>query len=374
MQIRAAVLEATGGPLSVCDLELAAPGREEVLVRLGASGVCHSDWNAVDGTSETPCPAVLGHEGAGVVEAIGAGVTRVRVGDHVALSWSPSCGRCAECTRDLPWLCSTAWPALGAGGLMDGTTRLSRGDEPIHHYSFLSTFAEACVVPERSCIPIPEDVPFDVAGLVGCAVTTGLGAVWRTAETRPGDRLAVIGCGGVGLSAVMAAAAIGAEPVVAVDTAQKKLDAARSFGATETVLWQGTPEATAEAIREVSRGGVDVAVEATGRPEAMLAAYLGTRPRGAAVLIGISRADAVLSLPAATIPRSERRILGSIYGSSKPERDFPTTLALYRAGRLPLDRLVSHRLGLDEIERAFELMQSGDALRVVLDLSNNGGP
>ncbi|MDQ3121985.1 MAG: Zn-dependent alcohol dehydrogenase [Actinomycetota bacterium] len=374
MQIRAAVLEATGGPLSVCDLELAAPGREEVLVRLGASGVCHSDWNAVDGTSETPCPAVLGHEGAGVVEAIGAGVTRVRVGDHVALSWSPSCGRCAECTRDLPWLCSTAWPALGAGGLMDGTTRLSRGDEPIHHYSFLSTFAEACVVPERSCIPIPEDVPFDVAGLVGCAVTTGVGAVWRTAETRPGDRLAVIGCGGVGMSAVMAAAAIGADPVVAVDMAQKKLDAARSFGATETVLWQGTPEATAEAIHEVSRGGVDIAVEATGRPEAMLAAYLATRPRGAAVLIGISRADAVLSLPAATIPRSERRILGSIYGSSKPERDFPATLALYRAGRLPLDRLVSHRLGLGDVGRAFELMQSGDALRVVLDLSTNGGP
>ena len=217
-------------------------------------------------------------------------------------------------------------------------------------------------------------MPFDVAGLVGCAVTTGVGAVWRTAETKPGDRVAVIGCGGVGLSAVMAAVAVGADPIVAVDAAPQKLDAASSFGATETVLWQGSPEATAEAVHEVSGGGVDVAVEATGRPEAMLAAYLSTRPRGAAVLIGISRADAVLSLPAITIPRSERRILGSIYGSSKPERDFSTTLALYRADRLPLDRLVSHRLGLDEIARAFELMQSGDALRVVLDLSSNGGP
>lgn len=373
MRIRAAVLEATGGPLTVCDLELAPPGPEEVLVRLGASGVCHSDWNAVDGTAETPCPAVLGHEGAGVVEAIGAGVARVRVGDHVALSWTPSCGRCAECARDLPWLCSTAWPALAAGGLLDGTTRLSREGEPIYHYSFLSTFAEACVVPERSCIPIPENIPFDVAGLVGCAVTTGVGAVWRTAETKAGDRVAVIGCGGVGLSAVMAAAAVGAEPVVAVDTTQQKLDAARSFGATEAVLWQGTPEDTAEAVHEVSGGGVDVAVEATGRPEAMLAAYLSTRPRGAAVLVGISRADAVLSLPATTIPRSERRILGSIYGSSKPERDFPTTLALFRAGRLPLDRLVSHRLSLDDIEHAFELMRSGAALRVVIELSSNGG-
>jgi Zn-dependent alcohol dehydrogenase len=330
--------------------------------------VCHSDYNAIDGTAETRCPAVLGHEGAGVVEAIGEGVTRVRPGDHVALSWTPSCGACAECVRDLPWLCSTAWPAMATGGLMDGTTRLSREGEPVYHYSFLSTFAEACVVPERSCVPIPDDVPFDVAALVGCAVTTGVGAVWRTSGTRPGDRVAVIGCGGVGLSAVMAAAAVGAEPLVAVDAAPQKLDVARSFGATEGVEWQGTAEATAEAVRDASGGGVDVAIEATGRPEAMLTAYLATRPRGAAVLIGISREDAMLSLPAVTLVRSERRILGSIYGSSKPERDFPATLALYRSGRLPLDRLVSHRLSLDEVERGFELMRSGDALRVVLDL------
>jgi Zn-dependent alcohol dehydrogenase len=251
---------------------------------------------------------------------------------------------------------------------MDGTTRLSRDGEPVYHYSFLSTFAEACVVPERSCVPIPRDVPFDVAALVGCAVTTGVGAVWRTAQAKPGDRVAVIGCGGVGLSALMAAVAIGADPVIAVDALPPKLAVAHSFGATDGVLWQGSPEATAEAVRKVSDGGVDVAVEATGRPEAMLAAYLGTRPRGAAVLIGIPHEDAVLPLPAVTIPRSERRVLGSIYGSSKPERDFPTTLALYRAGRLPLDRLISHRLALEEVERAFELLTSGEALRVVLDL------
>jgi alcohol dehydrogenase len=167
----------------------------------------------------------------------------------------------------------------------------------------------------------------------------------------------------------MAAVAAGADPVIAVDAAEQKLEVARSFGASEAILWQGTPEATADALHGASGGGVDVAIEATGRPEAMLAAYLGTRPRGAAVLIGIPRADAVLPLPAVTIPRSERRILGSIYGSSKPERDFPATLALYRSGRLPLDRLVSHRLPLDEVERGFELMRSGDALRVVLDLS-----
>jgi Zn-dependent alcohol dehydrogenase len=313
---------------------------------------------------------VLGHEGAGVVEAVGEGVTRVRPGDHVALSWTPSCGTCAECLRDFPWLCSAAWPAMAKGGLMDGTTRLSRNGDSVHHYSFLSTFAEASVVPERSCIPIPAEIPFEIAGLVGCAVTTGVGAVWRTAQARAGDRVAVLGCGGVGLSAVMAAAAIDADPVVAVDLHADKVEAARSFGATEAVQWQGSPEATAQAIRDVTSGGVDIAVEATGRSEAMLAAYLSARPRGAAVLVGIPRVNAVLSLPAASIPRSERRILGSIYGSSKPERDFPQVLELYASGRLPLDRLVSHRLPLEMIEDAFELMTNGEALRVVLDLAD----
>jgi Zn-dependent alcohol dehydrogenase len=353
----------------VGELELAEPGPEEVLVRLGASGVCHSDLNAIDGTAETPCPAVLGHEGAGIVETVGPRATRVRPGDHVALSWMPSCGVCEECARDLPWLCSTAWPAMAAGGLMDGTTRLSRAGEPVFHYSFLSTFAERCVVPERCCVPIPDDVPFEIAALVGCAVTTGVGAVMRTADAKPGDRIAVIGCGGVGLSALMAAVAVGADPVIAVDAVPEKLETARSLGATQTVLWQSSPESTAEAVRDGSGGGVDVAVEATGKPEAMLAAYLSTRPRGAAVLIGIPPADAVLELPAATIPRSERRIMGSIYGSSRPERDFTTTLDLYRSGMLPLDRLVSHRLPLDEVAQAFELMKSGKALRVILDLS-----
>jgi Zn-dependent alcohol dehydrogenase len=258
---------------------------------------------------------------------------------------------------------------MGTGGLMDGTTRLSRnGGEPVYHYSFLSTFAEACVVPERSCVPIPSDIPFEIAGLVGCAVSTGVGAVWRTARVRPGQRVAVIGCGGVGLSALMAAVAVGAEPVVAVDAAPQKLDVARSFGATDGVLWQGSAETTAEALREASGGGVDYAFEATGRPEAMAAAFLATRGRGAAVLIGIPPADAVVSLPALSIPRLERRVLGSIYGSTRPERDFATTLDLYRSGRLPLDRLVSHRLPLDRVEHAFELMHGGDALRVVLEI------
>lgn len=372
MRIRAAVLERTGGPMTVTELDLAEPGPGEVRVRLRASGVCHSDQNAIDGTAATRCPAVLGHEGAGVVEAVGPGVTRVAPGDHVALSWAPSCGECAECLRDLPQLCSTAWPAMGLGGLLDGTTRLSRDGEPVFHYSFISSFAEATVLPERSCVKIPSDVPFDVAGLVGCAVTTGIGAVWRTAGVRPGDRVAVIGCGGVGLSAVLAAAAVGARTILAVDVNPQKLAVAEDLGATGGVLVGASPEETAAAVIEASNGGVDYAIEATGRTDAMLTAFLSTRPRGAAVLIGIPREDAVLSLPALSIPRMERRVLGSLYGSSRPERDFVTILDLYRRGVLPLDRLISHRLPLDEVDRGFDLLRSGEALRVVLDLSVNG--
>lgn len=371
MKIRGAVLPRTGAPLQVTELELAPPGPGEVLVRLHASGVCHSDLNAIDGTAETRCPAVLGHEGAGVVEAVGPGVA-LRPGTHVALSWLPWCGSCEECLRDLPHLCRIAWAAMGHGGLLDGTSRLSRDGEPVYHYSLLSTFADRAVVAERSCIPIPDDVPLGVAALVGCAIATGVGAVWRTAGVRPGDRLCVIGCGGVGLSALLAAVAAGADPIVAVDVAAEKLAAAGELGATIAVPWAGTPEATAEAVQAASGGGVDFAIEATGRPEAALAAFLSTRARGAAVLIGIPRTDAVVTLPALQIPRSERRVLGSIYGSSKPERDFPPIVELYRRGRLPLDRLISHRLPLEDVTEAFELMRSGTALRIVLDLNGGG--
>ena len=368
MKIRAAVLEQTGGPLQLDELDLAAPGPGEVLVRLRATGVCHSDQNAIDGTAPTRCPAVLGHEGAGVVAAVGPGVTTVGVGDHVTLSWVPACGACSECLRGLPQLCASAWPAMAAGTLLDGTSRLSRRGEPVYHYSLISSFADACVVPERSCIAVPPDVPFDVAALVGCAVTTGIGAVWNTARITPGDSVAVFGCGGVGLSALLGAVAAGAAAIVAVDVSDAKLESARQLGATVTVRWGKSPEATAAEVRDATDGGVDAAIEATGRVEAMLGAFLSTRNRGAAVLAGIPREDDVLPLPALSIPRMERRVLGSIYGSSRPERDVPLILDLYRRGRLPLDRLVSHRLPLDRIGEAFELLRAGEARRTVIEL------
>jgi Zn-dependent alcohol dehydrogenase len=353
-------------------VELAPPGPGEVLVGLRAAGVCHSDWNAVDGTAETRCPAVLGHEGAGVVEAGGDGVA-LAPGTRVVLSWLPSCGRCEECLRELPHLCTATWEAMAPGGLLDGTSRLSRDGDPLYHYCFLSTFAERAVVPAQCCIPIPDDVPFGVAALVGCAITTGTGAVWRTAGVRPGDRVAVVGCGGVGLSAVLGAVAAGAEPIVAVDVVPEKLEAALRLGATHAVEWAGGPDETAERVQAESGGGVDYAFEATGRTEAARAAFLSTRARGAAVLIGIPAADAEVSLPALSIPRMERRVLGSVYGSARPERDFPALLALYRRGRLPLDRLVAARMPLDAIQEAFGIMRAGATGRVVLDLDGAPG-
>jgi len=349
VRVRAALLPRTGAALEVTEVELAPPQAGEVLVRLHVSGVCHSDLNAIDGTAETRCPAVLGHEGAGVVEAVGPGVG-LAIGTRVALSWMPSCGSCEECLRELPHLCRTAWSAMSHGGLPEGTPRLSRDGEPVYHYSLLSTFAERAVVAARSCIPIPADVPFDVAALLGCAITTGVGAVWNTGDVRAGDRVCVIGCGGVGLSAVMGAAAADAEPVVAVDVNEAKLATALVLGATDTVLWAGTPEATAEAVRELSGGGVDLAIEA------------------------IPRADAEVSFPAVSIPRLERRVLGSIYGSSRPEHDFARIIELYRADYLPLDRLISHRFPLEGVNEAFDLMRSGDTIRAVLELDATGHP
>jgi len=368
--VRAALLPAPGTALRVVDLELDPPAAGEVQVRLRASGVCSDDLNVLDGTVDVPSPLVPGHEGAGVVEALGAGVDGLAVGDHVALSWAPYCGHCEECLRDLPHLCGTAWPLMLAGGLLDGTTRLRFGGAEVHHYCFLSSFSERAVVPARSCVRIPDDVPFEVAALLGCAVTSGVCAVWRTAGVRPGDRVAVFGIGGTGMSSVMGAAAVGASQVVAVDRRQSRLGRAEELGATALVPWQGEPQNVAAAVIEASGGGVDYAIETSGRTASMRAAFLSTRKRGAAGLAGNPRADAELTVPALSIPRMERRVLGSIYGSARPDRDFPLILDAYRRGRLPLERLISHRFGLDEVEPAVDAVRSGDATRVVLSLGD----
>jgi Zn-dependent alcohol dehydrogenase len=376
MKVRAAVLSAVDAPLEIADLDLDPPRADEVLVRIAASGVCHSDVSTANGTIVTRLPAVLGHEGAGVVEGVGPAVASIAVGDHVVLSWNPSCGACEECLRGLPHLCTAAWDAMFAGGLMDGTPRLHREGREIYHYSFISSFAERAVVPARSCVRIDPAIPLDIAALVGCAVTTGIGVVWNTAGVRPGERVAVFGCGGVGLSAVLGASAVGAAAIIAVDRRSDKLAVALSLGATDVLLWDADAQTTAEAVARASGGGVDYAIDAVGRPEVLQAAFLSTRRRGAAVAVGIPRQDDVVTLPALTLPRMERRVLGSIYGSARPERDFPLILDLFMRGRLPLDRLISHRLPLDGIGEAFDLVSTGAAVRAVIELdsTSRGGP
>ena len=365
--MRAAVLRAVGEPFDIEDLELAPPGPGEVAVRLHASGVCHSDWNVVSGATANPLPVVLGHEGAGVVEETGADVTTVAPGDHVVLSWLPSCGSCFFCVQGRPSLCEWSTPAMLAGTLPDGTTRLSLDGEPVFHYSFLSTFAERCIVPEASCVPIRPDAPLEVAALVGCAVMTGIGAAINRARVEPGSTVVVFGAGGVGLSAVLGAQLAGAGTIVAVDPVPLKRDLATDLGATHTV--DPAAEDTVEAVRTVTGGrGADYAFDAAGVPGVVATAYEAVRRGGMVVAIGIPPEGAEAALPGTSLPREEKIVTGSLYGSSRPHVDMPLVLDLYMAGRLDLDRLVSRTYGLDEVNDAFAAMNAGEVARAVLAL------
>jgi NDMA-dependent alcohol dehydrogenase len=363
--VRAAVLRAVNEPLAVEDVELEAPGAGEVLVRLEASGVCHSDWNVVSGATPNPMPVVLGHEGAGVAEAVGEGITQVTVGDHVVLSWLPECGHCRFCVEGRPVLCENAFEAMFDGTLPGGALRLSQNGDPLYHYSYLSTFAERCVVPEGCCVRIDPDVPFDVAALVGCGIMTGFGAVVNRARVEPGSSVAVFGAGGVGLSAVLGASFAGAGKVIAVDPVPLKRDLARELGATDAV----DPNAVdpVEAVRELTGGqGADYALETAGVPGLVAVAYAAVRRGGTVVAVGIPPLDAEAHLPAPDLPREEKVVTGSFYGSCRPHVDMPRLLDLYQAGRLPLDRLVSRKYTLGEVNEAFAAMNAGEVARAVI--------
>jgi S-(hydroxymethyl)glutathione dehydrogenase/alcohol dehydrogenase len=363
--VLAAVLNAVDEPLSVEDVELAPPGPGEVSVRLSASGVCHSDWNVVSGVTGNPLPVVLGHEGAGVVEEVGGDVTSISPGDHVVLSWLPSCGRCFYCAQGRPILCEWSTPAMLAGTMPDGTTRLSRNGESIYHYSFLSTFAESCVVPEESCVPIRKDAPLEVAALVGCAVMTGIGAAMNRARVEPGSSVAVFGAGGVGLSAVIGARLVGAATVIAVDPLPFKRELAKELGATEAID-PSNGDAPA-AVRELTGGrGADYAFDAAGARGLVRAAYDSVRPGGTVVAIGIPPEDEEARLPGPQLPRQEKIVTGSLYGSCRPHVDMPLVLDLFMAGRLPLDRLVTRKYELEAINDAFAAMQAGEVARAVI--------
>jgi S-(hydroxymethyl)glutathione dehydrogenase / alcohol dehydrogenase len=363
--VRAAVLREVNAPFELEDVELAPPGSGEVEIRLAASGVCHSDWNVVTGATPNPFPAVLGHEGAGVVEVVGEGVTTVSAGDHVVLSWLPACGRCFYCVRGRPVLCDVAMEDMFRGTLPGGVLRLSQNGKPLHHYSYLSTFAERCIVPEGCCVRIREDVPLEVAALVGCGVMTGVGAVVNRARVEAGSAVVVFGAGGVGLSAILGARLAGARAIVAVDPVAFKRETALELGATHAA--DPTSEDVVPLVRELTKGrGADYAFDTAGAPGVLGQAYEAVRRGGTVVAVGLPPDGTRAELPAADLPREEKVVTGSFYGSCHPQTDMQVVLDLYMDGRLPLDRLVTRTYSLEEINDAFAAMNAGLVARGVI--------
>ena len=360
--MRAAVLRKIGGPVGIETVELAEPQAHEVLVRIAASGVCHSDLHRLNGSFPSPLPLVMGHEGAGVVEAVGPSVRGLEVGDHVVLSIGPYCGACAACGDGRFFHCARSAAARAAGGLLDGSSRLRSGEERLSHHSFVSSFAEYAVVPATGAIPIRRDAPLDKAALVGCGVTTGVASVFNDARVRPGDRVAVFGCGGVGLNIVQAAALSGADVIVAVDREPSKLELAESLGATHGVHALDDSDEVVSQVRAASRGGVDHAFEAVGAPGAAMQALSTLAPGGRCFVVGWL-GDATLPIDWWNQFGSRQRLQFSGFGAARPRADIPKIINLYMAGKLKLDELVSHTFELDEINAAFALLERGEGTR-----------
>ncbi|MYW44466.1 zinc-binding dehydrogenase [Streptomyces sp. SID161] len=351
MAVRAAVLPAIGAPLEITGIELPDPGPGQVRVRLAAAGVCHSDLSLTDGTMRVPVPAVLGHEGAGTVVAVGEGVTHVSPGALVVLNWAPSCGGCHACTLGEVWLCANA-----LNGAADVYARTVDGTA-LHPGLNVAAFAEETVVSASCVLPLPEGVPPVDAALLGCAVLTGYGAVHHSAGVRPGETVAVFGVGGVGLAALQAARLAGASRIVAVDVSPGKEELARAAGATDYVL------ASADTPREIraltGRQGVDVSVECAGRAVSIRAAWESTRRGGRTTVVGIGGKDQQVTFNALEIFHWGRTLSGCVYGNSDPARDLPVLAAYVREGRLDLSMLVTERIGLEGIPAAFENMLAG---------------
>jgi S-(hydroxymethyl)glutathione dehydrogenase/alcohol dehydrogenase len=363
--IRAAVLRAAGEPAVVEPLELAEPREGEVRVRILASGVCHSDLHVRDGDWPRPTPLAMGHEGAGVVDAVGPGVRSLSVGQPVALSWLVPCGACRSCRAGRVWACVDS-PSF-RHRMPDGATVLASTDGAVVlSYCGIGTMAEATVVPEAAAIALPDGVDPGVAALIGCCVATGVGAVLKTAAVPAGASVAVIGLGGVGLSCVMGAAIAGASRIVALDRVPGKLDVARSVGATDGLLATDDREATIEALRDLTDGGPDFVFEAIGRVQTVELAIESLPLGGTAVLVGLTPFEARASFGVYPLVDGSRQILGSNYGFADPAVDFPRYAALHLAGRLPVERLIDRRIGLDDLEGAFDRLRAGEGLRQVV--------
>ena len=372
MKIRAAVLETMGlpapyadsRPLQIREVELDDPGPGEVRVRVLAAGLCHSDLSVINGDRPRPLPMVIGHESAGEVLACGPGVTDLAPGDRVVMVFMPSCGGCLPCQEGRPALCEPGAASNGAGTLLGGGMRLRLDGRRVHHHVGVSCFAEECVVSRKSCVKVDAGLTPAEAALFGCAVLTGVGAVINTAKVTAGSSVAVLGLGGVGFSALLAAVASGAREVVAMDLNEDKLALASSLGATATV--NASRADAAEAVRELTKGGVDFAFEMAGAIPAMDLAWRITRRGGSTVTAGLPHPDKRFLLPPVQMVAEERTLRGSYIGSAVPARDIPRYIDLYRRGRLPVDRLMGERLALEDINRGLDRLASGQAMRDVV--------
>ena len=357
--MRAALLHNTGDEKLeiIDDLEVDAPGPGEVTIKIEATGVCHSDLHAMQGSLPQPAPFIPGHEGAGIISAVGEGVTALAEGDHVVVAWSPPCGKCNNCVeRKQPHLCVMIQFAIA------GVPRFKRNGEDVYGMAGTGTFAEYLTVPQEAAVKIDDDIPFEIASLIGCGVSTGVGAAINTAKVEPGSKVVVFGCGGVGIAAIQGAHVAGASIIVAVDLNEDKLELAKSFGATHGVK----PDDLAALQAELTGDGFDYAFEAIGLPVTMRAAYDAVRRGGTACVIGVGAMDKEVSFNGFEIFFSEKNFMGSYYGSVDVRSDFHRLLSLWKSGQLNLDGMITNRMKIDEINDAFDIMRKGEAIRTVI--------
>jgi len=372
MKMKAAVMREQGKPrpyavsqpMTIETVDLDPPGPGEVLYKIMGAGLCHSDLSTIENLRPRKLPTIPGHEAAGIVEEVGPGVTGLKAGDHVVSMFVSSCGDCRYCNAGRPNLCQSSLAARTDGTLVSGARRLSLNGEPINHYSGLSVFAQYAVVSQNALIKIPDDVPLEDATIFGCAVVTGAGAVFNTAQVPPGGRMAVIGLGGVGMNALMAGVAAGAERVVAVDLNADKLTLARELGATDTFL-AGNADVVEE-IRSATDGGLDYVIETAGAIPAMNLAYAIAARGGMVVSAGLPAVSANFSFPHAALVSDEKTIRGSYMGSCVPKRDIPRFIGLYRRGKLPVQKLRTGFITFDQINEGFDKLSDGAVLRQVL--------
>ena len=373
MKIRAAILEemqrprpyAASLPLVIGEVDLDPPGEGELLLKIHAAGLCHSDLSTINGDRPRQMPMVLGHEAAAEVVEVGSGVRDITLGDHVVLVFLPTCGHCMPCMEGRPALCEPGAKANNAGALLSGGMRLKRKGQTVYHHVGVSAYAEYAVVSRGSVVKVDRSLPYEEAALFGCAVITGAGAVINTAKVHAGASVAVVGLGGVGLMAIMAAKLSGCRQVVAVDMLASKLDLAKSVGATHTVEVRPGMDAV-EAIKDITGGGVDFGFEMAGSVKALELAYRITRRGGTTVTASLPHPSHTVAIPATHLVAEERTLKGSYVGSCIPERDIPRFIALYQQGLLPVDKLMSERIELDDINEGFDRLADGASVRQIL--------